>query len=574
MPARDHKAGRGNGCADHHDGAPRNLRSRLPLRSVDCHDEFSEAFSYGPSSDTEWHLASAAQQLQHHAGLGAHAGSSAAASAHGYGHHASAAAAAGEHDGAAGAAPLAQLYSAATGQGPSAAGPRVTASSSAPGASRTASSTGVGAQLGPASLALPGGGPLHGAPALASHALTSPTGGTAAQPSPSGPGLPAKGAAAAAAAAALPAALPAAPWDAAGTAAAAAPSSGTEGGQLEHHALSNLNRSLQACPVALALGGSTGGLLGSLGAAPLAAAAAAGFNEDCFDVEDPYSEEQRDEDEHQRLLAQQQQQQQQVGRGALAAGRAAGALPPLPPGALPPPPPPLAGAPGGAAQGQAHGTWGSSDGGPGWASAQQRLLFDPLHVLGGGAGGNAPALAAPAQPRRLAGNIIDDDDDDDDGGPSGSGHAHARGGAGAGGGVYGSPLYNRPLDRVRDAASGLPSHISAFGEGYSGGSAAATPPPGAGAAAAGSLKLPSHISAFGEGSADLLLPPGHHLHPHMIMTRLAASALGGGGGGSAGAQLQQQDAPPFAGDGADAQQQHEGGADAATQQQDPTGVRC
>lgn len=62
------------------------------------------------------------------------------------------------------------------------------------------------------------------------------------------------------------------------------------------------------------------------------------------------------------------------------------------------------------------------------------------------------------------------------------------------GSLKGTPLSNRPLDRVRDAANGLPSHISAFGEGYSSDSVAAEPPKG------GSLKLPSHISAFGEGS--------------------------------------------------------------------------
>lgn len=63
-------------------------------------------------------------------------------------------------------------------------------------------------------------------------------------------------------------------------------------------------------------------------------------------------------------------------------------------------------------------------------------------------------------------------------------------------GDKGEPLSGRPLERVRDAAGGLPSHISAFGDDGSGSGG------GAGPAASGSVRLPSHISAFGEGMEE------------------------------------------------------------------------
>lgn len=75
----------------------------------------------------------------------------------------------------------------------------------------------------------------------------------------------------------------------------------------------------------------------------------------------------------------------------------------------------------------------------------------------------------------------------------------------------GEPLSNRPLERVRDAASGLPSHISAFGDsshgsGGAGGGGGLGLGLGLGGAAPvsqpGSVRLPSHISAFGEGLDD------------------------------------------------------------------------
>uniref|UniRef100_A0A7S0RG56 Protein kinase domain-containing protein n=1 Tax=Chlamydomonas leiostraca TaxID=1034604 RepID=A0A7S0RG56_9CHLO len=68
----------------------------------------------------------------------------------------------------------------------------------------------------------------------------------------------------------------------------------------------------------------------------------------------------------------------------------------------------------------------------------------------------------------------------------------------------GEPLYNRPLDRVRDAASGLPSHISAFGDSSKGSGGGA----GMRVSNPGSVRLPSHISAFGEGMDEGVLPDG------------------------------------------------------------------
>lgn len=56
----------------------------------------------------------------------------------------------------------------------------------------------------------------------------------------------------------------------------------------------------------------------------------------------------------------------------------------------------------------------------------------------------------------------------------------------------GEHLSNKPFDRVRDAATALPSHISAFGDLGSQDDANQHADPG-------SVKLPSHISAFGEG---------------------------------------------------------------------------